>query len=135
MSRLTGLACAAALLAVTGCTMESFNLSTSRDVSRNEQVLGGSPQAVATVAEFALEKMNIKAMRTSKVDSVQLKGSSKNGQPFVLVFERRKSEVGDSTAIRLEWPTKDVDNSFWVDFMSNMEVVKESQRNVAQVGH
>ncbi len=135
MSRLTGLACAAALLAVTGCTMESFNLSASRDVSRNEQVLGGSPDAVASVARLALEKMNIKAMLTSKGDLVQLKGTSKNGQPFVLVFEHRKSEVGDSTAIRLEWPTKDVDNSFWLDFMSNMDVVRDSSRNVAQVGH
>jgi hypothetical protein len=135
MSRLAGLACAAVFLAVTGCTMESVHSNAAKEASPNEKVLGGSPLAVATEAQMALDKLNIKAMLTSKGDSVRLAGSTRNGQPFVLVFDSRKSEFGEGSAIHVEWTTNNIDNTFWLDFVSALDGLRESHRNAAQVSH
>jgi hypothetical protein len=135
MSRLTGLACAAALLAVTGCSFDSFTLTGSNEeVPKNEQVLGGTPQAVAVSAQTALQQMNIMAKLDSKGDAVQVSGTTKGGQSFVLKFESRKTGLGDSTAVRVEW-TKGVDGSFWWDFMGTLATVMESQKNMARTTH
>ncbi len=112
MSRFMGIVCASALLvAVTGCSLDSFALSFLGPCG-NKRVVAGSVDSVSARLQEGLSEVGIAALATRQDGEVRLVGVAKSGTMFRLMLNRERTKGPEKTAITVRWD-RAADEQFW----------------------
>ena len=115
-----GLVCAAAavLLSGAGCASDYFNLaflaSTSSD---RDRVFTGSLESVTQSTQTALRQLNVATDVRPEGEAVRILCTTQDGQRFVVVLTREKSDQGEHTRVRLDWE-KTADDQLGMEVLS-----------------
>jgi hypothetical protein len=105
------------LLAVTGCSLDSFSMAFWNN-SRSDQVIAGAPQDVSLQIQSVLSGANIAVVERSQGDTIVLMGNTTKKQTFYLKLTKQKTDKGDATLVHVDWNGKDPDTRFYLDLMA-----------------
>ncbi len=112
MSRYLGMAGAGALLvAVAGCTLDSF-LTPSSGLAGSRQVVAGSVDQVAEQIQQGLSDAGISVLSKRVGSDLRLAGMTKSQKVFCLHLYGQTVRGEEKTLVRLQWD-RGADETFW----------------------
>jgi hypothetical protein len=117
--------------ALSGCTLNSFNLNLLATGARRETVLNGSLETTAGATKKALDEMKILVESEHDHDKVVLTGATRRGHRFKLTLRQQKSAHLEEvrTTIDMQW-VGDPDEQFWLDFLAATSQIQFSRSGV-----
>jgi hypothetical protein len=108
-----------------GCSLDSFTLTAWGGKGGQEHVVAGSVGVVSQTAEQALLEMNVLGVsKQIQGGVVRLAGTTRSGQRFILVFEQKKTDAGESTTIHLEGADREAEAAFVPALIQAMATVR-----------
>jgi hypothetical protein len=111
MSRPVGLACAAGLLVLSGCSLGSFFASVTGS-SGKPQVIAGSVDQTSVSLQAMLSRANVAVNISRDGSDVRLAGTTPSGKKFALLLQADKTGPEERTVVAVEWPGG-ADERFW----------------------
>ncbi|HWG41890.1 MAG TPA: hypothetical protein VN688_03820 [Gemmataceae bacterium] len=111
MSRRIGIVCACALLvAVAGCSIDSFSVSLIGSVS-HRQVVAGSVEQASLKLQEGLTEAGVVVLVKPQDEGTRLFCRTKSGKMFCLLLNQEKTKGSDKTAVTMS--ERAVDEQFW----------------------
>ena len=111
MSRLPGMACAAAVVfAVAGCVFDSF--PTPIGSGCPQQVVSGSSNLVSAQLEEGLREAGVSFVTKRVGSEIRLAGRTASGQVFCIHLYGDKKAGAEKTLVRINWD-RAADEPFW----------------------
>jgi hypothetical protein len=112
MSRYLGITSAAVLiLAVIGCSLDSFLIAPT-GLTGQKQVVAGSVAQVSAKLEEGFSEAGISVLTKQVGTEIRLAGQTKSGKIFCVHLYGEKVEGKDKTLVRVKWD-RDADDEFW----------------------
>ncbi len=104
--------------ALTGCTLNKFNLNLLGTVTQRGTVLDGSLEVTAQATQQALRDMGLFVESSHGTDKVILTSTTKSGHRFTLNLCQHTVPNSDrvQTRIDIQWD-KEPDEQFWMDLL------------------
>ncbi len=111
MSRLPGMACAAAVVfAVAGCVLDSF--PTPIGSGCPQKVVSGSLNQVSALLEDGLREAGVSVLTKRVGSEIRLAGMTASGQVFCIHLYGEKKSGAEKTLVRIKWD-RAADEPFW----------------------
>jgi hypothetical protein len=118
LTRRSLLAASGALLgALSGCSLNSFNLAMFGLANRRDTYLLGTLDVTTETTAKALTNMHLKFSETTRDgERVVFSGTTSRGNNFTLTLRRNVHEKGENTRMDLVWE-RDADDQFYLDLL------------------
>jgi len=100
------------LVALAGCAFQLGNSTVQVGVKVNEQAVNDSLEHVAQRLKNELDRLGLQASISDDGDAVRITSTTKSGQKFYVLLNRRHGPQGEQTVVHIDWE-KGSDSALW----------------------